>query len=398
MTRWRGATLTGAMWLVAASAHAAPGVYEDGICIPLSTATDCSAGDTCTDGAITGTCVAIGSTGYCLPTDTLLCCMGDIDCPSTSAAMFGTCLTGGMGGGLCITPGALYCNAMGTRPTRAQFDACHHFAGGSVYLPWAEGDCDGDQIPNGLEVRFETDPCLAPARQAIWVAAADDCRPLPIGCDPSAECATPAGDAGDCVPTDDGGATVCAPRDTELYCGDGEWVCPAGQIEVVDPAEGHTFCTPPYCGPDVTLTTAACVHDPRTDRPTLPEDGDCDGDDIPNRRDDMVCVADVDGGVAPGDAGMVVVDDGGVVVTEDGGASGEDASVDPTDGGGMTADGGANVAPTFGGGGGCACRASRAPRTAPGALVLLGLGLFSLRAARRARRTRRGDRARRCRR
>lgn len=400
MSRFRWAVL--AMGLVVSgwegTARAEPGIFTGSTCTALPSAggSSCSPGDTCRADGAEGTCFRFGTLSLCIPNAALICCAVDADCPTTDGITFGACLVGAMGGGLCTRPGANYCTAGPV--TRAQFDACHHIGAGGPLVSWAEGDCDGDRVPNGVEVDLETDPCLAPARQAVWNGAAGHCAELPIGCDPDVGCTTPLGTTGTCVETSDGGATVCSVREAALYCGDGAWVCPGGQIEVEDTVARHTFCSPPFCGADTTLTTASCVRDPDSGEPTVPDQGDCDHDGIRNGMDETVCEADVpvaDGGVVTSDAGVVVPSDGGDV-NVDAGAPGEDAGPEPADagGGGVATDAGANVAPTFGGGGGCACRAAPGERSVPSLLALLGLGL-SLRAGRRARRTRRGGGARR---
>lgn len=390
--------MTGFRWVVLAAAlacapwhgtaRAEPGLFIGGSCMPLSTAgATCSPGETCRmDGTgATGTCRGFGMLTVCLPDDAMICCDEDMDCPTDIGGTLRACVRTPTVG-LCPAPGADYCS-MGVRPSSSELLLCHRDGSGTL-VTWDRGDCDGDTVPNGVEESLGTDPCLAPARQAIWVGTANTCIPLPIGCDPSMSCSTPAGTAGECRDTADDGATQCEPREAALHCGDGAWVCPGGQIEVEDADARHTYCSPPYCGDDHALTTAACVRSPITGDPVPPDQGDCDHDGVPNGMDDEVCVPfepGEDAGTNTRDGGDALPD--GAIPGEDAGA-GEDAAVEPMDGGEASTDAGANVAPTFGGGGGCACGAGPGDAgSAFGLLAALGVAL-SLRAGRRARRTR----------
>ncbi|MCA9609318.1 MAG: hypothetical protein KC619_27140, partial [Myxococcales bacterium] len=323
---------------LASPAAAAPGVLVGGTCTVLPTlGASCAPGARCAiDGGGSGTCLNVGSLSLCLPDDAVLCCTEDRDCPADPAAGVGVCVPVSSVAVCAVGPD--YC-AGGARPTTMQIANCHRDGGGPLVV-WDRGDCDMDGIRNGDEVEAGSDPCRGPLPYAVW--SGTTCHELPIGCDPRGTCTTPLGDAGECRLTDDGGGTTCFPMTSELYCGDGVWVCPSGQIEVDDTTLRHTFCTPPYCDPRV--TPSDCVRDPVSRQPVRPEDGDCDGDGIPNgaeRDDSRICVVDVtelDGGTTPVDAGVPGLDAGDTLpdagdVPPDAGDAPADAAVTPMDGG-----------------------------------------------------------------
>ncbi len=389
MTRfgWLALAVTGSCVFGVGTARAEPGYSLGGSCVPLTTiGAGCPAGTACRADDMPGTCRdGFGPLTVCIPDGAIICCTEDLDCPAEAGSPLRACISTGMGG-YCPEPGREYC-AGTSRLTVSQFVSCHRIGGGPL-VPWAGGDCDGDLVPNGVEQAFGTDPCAAPPPKAVWVPGMNTCRPLPLGCAPGETCTAPGDRGGECLTADGDGATVCVPSEAALYCGDGAWVCPGGQIEVEDPDARHTFCSPPYCGDDHALTTAACVRSPITNEPVPPDQGDCDRDGVPNGVDDEVCEPgepDEDAGTNTRDGGDARPD--GAIPGEDAGA-GEDAAVEPMDGGEAGTDAGASVAPTFGGGGGCACRAAPGDAgSAFGLVAALGVAL-SLRAGRRARRRR----------
>jgi len=379
--------------LLASTARAEPGIFESGMCEPPPPPEGCSVGGRCADDA--GTCRALdGALRLCVPDDTLICCDRDSDCPYIVGG-FGVCVGTFLGGsGLCTDPTAEYCASGSTRPTPAQVQRCHRSADGNLVV-WAEGDCDLDGLSNGEERALGTDPCAGPPTRAIWVG--DGCEELDRGCSPGDSC-----DEGVCARSADGHGTECQPIDSELYCGDGEWVCPDGTYEVVDMTRARTWCVPAGCE-GAGIDRSFCVIDDEGE-PVPYELGDCDRDGVTNEIDGDPCRPPTDAGTPPApDAGMMSNTDAGAGDADAGSGDADAGPGEPFDGG-STTDGDAGEAPPpnvpvqFGGGGGCRCRASAGSTPAPWPLALLGLAWLSRSGARRARRRRRGARGRRSRR
>ncbi len=308
-------------------------------------------------------------TGSCDPapsadcTECIYCCESTSNCLSTVGYM-STCLpVGGLDGmGLCLS-GHNYC---GDTPTVAQAVACHTSPDHMRPVPWGNGDCDGDGIPNQREIDLGTDPCVPPAPPSVLYGTT--CAPLNTGCNPSdmpgATCTSGIGVTGTCQVSADANGTVCMP-DAILLCCSSDPDCPDGRC-VSAPTAGAHVCAPALCADVPGIDPVDCITSPTGQAVPAPQ-GDCDRDDIPNRSDSTPC-----GGT--GDAGVATTVDGGAEdggnATYDGGAS-SDAGTQAGDASTSMDGGGDTVQPTFTGGGGCACRA--APGHGPGNVAWLGL-------------------------
>ncbi|MBX3268752.1 MAG: hypothetical protein KF729_00740 [Sandaracinaceae bacterium] len=362
-----------AAWGVAGSAGADTGVVVDGMCVdldPAITSQCAAAGTTCRVLDMDGRCRRIEDDFYCLPEASLTCCDDATDCPRAVGGSLGRCAAlPDLDLRICLDPVRTYC---ADDPSAATVRACHTREGRLV--PWVEGDCDGDGVPNGIEVARDTDPCVAPTPRGVHVPGTQDCAPLTITCILDQRCELPSGREGLCARTADRTGLECVPAEPEreLFCGGPEFVCPDGLREVRDEAAMRAFCAPNYCPHIDGPLPPACIREPGGRELTAPGHGDCDGDGVENRDDESPC-----GGEVPGPDGGVGAD--AAVVGPDGGVTpGLDGGEGPPPGGDP---------PGFGGGGGCVCRAAPA-RSASGGLLPLLLAALALsrRASRRARR------------
>ena len=367
-----GAAMAVVAWAVAGSVSAQTGAVVDNACVRLDPAAMslCTAiGGACRVLDRDGRCRQVGESLYCLPEPGLICCSEPNDCPRGAAGSISRCaslLDGALR--ICLDPFRTYCS---DDPSAATVRACHDREGNLV--PWADGDCDGDGVPNGLEVARDTDPCLAPIPRGVFVPDAGDCASLTGRCVLDQRCELPSGREGLCARTADGASLVCAPvePERELFCGGPEFVCPDELREVHYEPAIHAFCSPNYCPHIDGPLPPACIRESGSRELTAPARGDCDEDGIENGEDETPC-----GAVVPG---------------EDGGAGADAGAVDPDGGVTPGLDGGEQPPPDgdppgFGGRGGRACRA--APARGGGCLLPaapLALAL-SRRGSRRARR------------
>lgn len=342
--------------------------------------------------------------GFCTePCQDLFLCSGADDCPAFDGLTNGCHPVPGLPNGavgVCTyadasdRPVVTVCGGSSTT-----FFQC--FAGGS----WADGNCDGDALPNGVD----STPCVS-GGTAITPFPSPFCLPLRI-----------------CEGTSD----VCAPA---LRCTEGTSGCDAvaAQIGATTTWECSTFvadqptvfCHPAcgatarcandgdcigrgtcrqaeatlsLCEPDLFRCGGGCVSTDPLDWATA--DGDCDGDGAANLCDPNPC----EGGdepcmfgacFLPGTDAGVPTDDAGV--TDDAGIPESDAGTPSNDAGTSGMDGSASggdassipVTPglVFGGGGGCRCAAAGASgSTSAARLASVGLALGLLIGARRRR-------------
>ncbi len=363
---WVGALLVAG---VACTAHAqtasvltetGSGTYE---CVN-STGTDgCAAGGVAC--GIGSTCRSLGSGVFrCFPNDTVFCCNDGALCPAG-----GTCtLPRDFDQSICL-PGHDYCAGSTDAPTLSRIEACHTSATTSAFpVSWAAGDCDGDGIPNQLEVDNGTDFCLASGPIEIYTDAG--CAALSTGCSPvGSACTDDVGGAGTCQRLLNLSATFCRPSEPALACCNVGDICAAGS-ECVSVSDGDHVCAQQLCPDASGIEPLDCITAP--DGSIVPAaQGDCDGDGIANGDEQGLrtnpCVAD-----AP---------DAGTQPEEDAGTEEPDAGSSAPDGGVKTMDAGApmhdpGVTPRFEGGGGCVCRT--AP-SAPGhGLAWLGLAALAI--------------------
>lgn len=279
------------------------------------------------------TCVAfVSGATACIPDDfAVFCCADDTSgCPLNEAGSPFTCVSGigPLGQNLCLDLGRTYCNDGGP-PTHADFSACQ-VVGGEI-VAWADGDCDGDGIPNG------SDDAPCPRPQATWVG--DGCLSLLSDCVPGTSCFTNADGMGFCEGDPTTGQTMCVPDGPLVYCGGDLFLCPEGMVSIFDDERGQAFCAPAVC-PEPSLS---CIQS--DGEFVLLEDGDCDGDGIPNGAEAEADICVPEGEPIP-----------------DGGSSGVDGGTTPADAGP------GDINPRFGGGGGCACNTD--PRSTPTPWVL----------------------------
>ncbi len=370
--------------LVGARASAQSVVTSTGACAPVVSDSTCTIGGACLGSDPPSTCVRLSTGGprTCVPDGALLCCSDYRDCPGPTGTGGGTCRTDILsGGGVCLPPGASYCSSpdsIGVREIRR----CHSFGALSL-LPYGQGDCDQDGIPNATEFANGTDPCLASPPMGTWSEAG--CVQLAVDCRTEApDCNTSLDETGDCVTTMDssGSATgsLCVPVEPALYClAHASWVCPSDTAAVRDPARSITWCIPPGCGEPPPVSCVIKDGDP------VPwAEGDCDGDGTPNGEEiaegTELCPATLpDAGIPGGDAGTIGGDAG---FAADAGPRGDagprpDAGSSP-DGGAMNADASPDIPVAFGGGGGCVCRAAPSRGGSLAWLLVFGAGALAL--------------------
>lgn len=332
-----------ALWSLPAVASAQTGLSGTE-CLPLRV-DGCTAdgvGTICAS-APPSTCVGFVTGAHlCVPDDfAVFCCTGgDGGCPLNEGTAL-SCVPsiGPLGQGLCLDRSDDYCNGGGV-PTHSDFSMCQTVGG--VAVAWADGDCDGDGVANGVDDY----PCPLP--QATW--GADGCLPLSTTCMAGTTCTTNGDAPGFCEVDPSSGQTICVPDGPLVYCGGDAFACPDGTVSVFDAARSQAFCVPGICAePSLSCIQAGGEFVPF-------EDGDCDGDGIANgaEAETDVCVPE----------GTTVPDGGNSV----------------GDGGTGSADGGpGDINPRFGGGGGCACNTDPRSTPTPWALCLaLALG-FALR-------------------
>ncbi len=328
--------------LLAATAHAQPGVAVGNTCEPVTITGSC---DTC---ATRESCIAFEAGPTCVPFGAL-CCVTDADCPYDAVHTLSCARPPGAREGLCLEAQDYCEDADAVSVDRVR--ACHRGSNG-LWAPWADGDCDGDGMHNEAEIMAGTDPCLAPPALGVWLDG--QCNKVPLCAEAGGDCVDGAGEKiGTCVRYDDGSAIACQ-VDDPIPCATVELVCPAGLV-AAPYNETESLCVDPgWCPGWSSEALIACVLDDETRTPTIYAEGDCDGDTDENDGDEDPCGIEADAGGGP--------------------------------------DGGAPGAPppglTFRGGGGCACRVG--PRRDAPSLWLLALAaaLGLSRAARRARRSR----------
>jgi hypothetical protein len=375
--------------LLGCSLHGAAGsfAYEcDGL-------VQCAVGESCPDGS---PCDPL--TLVCLPEcSTIIGCEDDEDCSSLRAASSCQLFSAGApfeGGGICTASDlpVQYCNGMGPLAPDRLLD-CHTLPFSDTLTPsWFDGDCDRDGCPNasdGLPC-VSGGACTRPSpilpvcpRRLVDVGPERCVFPSDVpSCATAHTCSTnedcPLGFACEdetCEPIECTALYSCrsvadCPRDTEL----GTPILCLPSV-LLDPGlgRGDGFCL--FDSFDVT-TACADLGEARScffRDGVFSNDffqGDCDLDGCPNGLDPAPCAADSSEGcrsegVSPAcdtpipparDAGVPFEDaaspDGGAVPFD---ASPFDASVDDP--------------VTFGGGGGCVCRAG--PRSHHGILLSL---------------------------
>ena len=370
-SRWSGAAVAvaAALLSIPAGVVAQGTVFRpggDGRCEAPSDVTFCTtAGGAC---GPTSTCRSSPSGGLaCVPDDGFVCCRSDADCYRGADGIFTICISvpgimsegGGTETGLCLEDRP-WCDVDGDGSLSVEEVITNLTSEGGRAASWDRGDADRDGLANGREVDLVTNPCAVPAKRGFWDGSG--CVAIPTGCDPLGEACTLPGGTGTCQLTEDAHGTECA---HDLYsvawCGGPTFECVAAQIEDANdgPGTSRSWCVPLDCV-EAPIDLADCVLHEGT--PGAFGDGDCDDDGVDNGADESLCGGDapIDGGVGDADGGANPIDAGG-----------------DFDGGGERADAGLDVQPTFGGGGGCRCRAgaSHGGHGLFGATVLLGLAL-----------------------
>lgn len=342
-----GAALVTSLALaIPTTGFAQPRTYEGSTCRSISPE-PCEPGiDDCGE---TASCLTFsGVDSICIP-DAPICCTLSEDCP---IAPFETqCRSFGTTGARACLESADYCEE-GAELTLERIRACHTFA--MAFVPFDQGDCDGDGLPNKFEIDEGLDHCAGPT---IGVWDGEACTKPEICFERDSICtAAETGTMSPCVELGDHSAYVCMAEDA-VPCGDNRLTCPRNLVEWMDPTSDRVWCIDTECQ-DAPVDLLDCVTDPGG-TPVRYEDGNCDGDEYPNGTDPDPCSSE------------------NVVPMPDG-------SPDGIDGGAPSATG-----VQFVGGGGCMCRVTPGPSPRPwlGALLLLGLAL-SARGARRARRSR----------
>ncbi len=342
-----------------------------------------------------------GSSGVCSPNcNPIFRCSSESDCP-TFDPLVATCRTTSISGvpGICEyhdpsdRPFVTLCGS-GTA-TLAQFRACFSPAG-----HWADGDCDGDGTPNGVDAApcSSSNAATVPAVASPFCLGGQICEGTSNVCTPFIRCTN--------------GSTECDAVAASISTSG--WECSA-----LPAAPTTYFCHPScnataHCSDTVTCgvlgacrmvdaTLSMCVPSALASCASTcsPLDwatgqGDCDGDGAQNGCDTSPCtvgaatclynhICTIDAGVSTSDAGIPVGDafvslDAGADASSQGDASTEsdaaepDASEQPdgsatddagTRDGGRTMDGGGSAIDAspgvdaagqgFNGGGGCRC-------------------------------------------
>lgn len=335
---------------VDAEAQSVGYVGPGGSCTPA--ARGCATDEQCFEesGGETDTCDELDVGGrairVCRPALSALCCTGpvsaDIACPDGLA-----CVERVVGSlGICVPEDANDCGG-----DAEQIGRCHTSPDGGAPVAYEYGDCDADLVPNGIEETVGTDPCSPPPpRLGVWIAHGGAWQCAPTGTCESLDEPCDVGGSGDgrCAANDrtGDGAPICSVPPDLFCCGTlAGMECPQGECVLPeDVDDGAGFCTDPslLCGHDEE-SLVACHTSPSGKLATI-ENGDCDRDGLANAHEKRMgrdpCTAE-----RPPDAGTIQRDGG--VKPNDGGPGGQrDASQGPP------------VAVEFGGGGGCACRAS----------------------------------------
>ncbi|MFK7991017.1 MAG: hypothetical protein AB8I08_33665 [Sandaracinaceae bacterium] len=329
-----------------------------------------------TPGPCTGTCPSgefcanfDGGVHACLPNGALFCVppVGSGECPPARPELFSV---PGWPFDLCVSSGVDTCVP--------RLPSCFTASGVPHPVDHPIGDCDGDGLRNSIDPR----PCVEAPR---FTPRPDGSCTRLTACVANSDCA----ERESCVDLDgdpDGHAYCVLDGETSptLCCRNsaGGNVCLGGSCAA--PGAGPAFCQDPgYCPSWPFADRASCVW--RDGRNVGPDEGDCDGDGLPNDEDPLPCEAGgaEDAGPAdagPADAGLADAgpadagpgDDAG---SEDAGPSdGLDAGDAGTmDAGTMDADVTHERMLTFGGGGGGRCGVR--PTRRGGLPMALGLAL-----------------------
>ncbi len=207
----------------------------------------CTAPGTVCTGPLGGVCTALsyaegGTVKACIAPDVVYCCATGADCPLLVGTPAGACVgprTGDLtfGHGLCSYGPWESCLAAFDGTDAELVQACFEPAVGSGsapygIVPFALGDCDGDDTPNG------TDPCVCDNSATCEMSGIDGgMTNTDAGAGPDAGSDTDAGansiDAGELPPFDLGTRDVDAnlPPGAGLdFRGDGGCVCEAGGV------------------------------------------------------------------------------------------------------------------------------------------------------------------------
>lgn len=335
------AVLALSLWSGSAAAQSE---FVGGTCAPMPSCR--TAGAMCPDSShpvtlsVDGTarCVCASGSDASAGTPTFCCNFADPACP-TVGGVTGVCMNvDGSAADICLTPDVELCLDPASMVVSLEtVRDCFTVPGSTgVQSYWRRGDCDGDMVPNGEEVRLGTSPCC---NESTDLACCLSTSPDALGCCTAVDAADP----GACCLTSGGDPGICCASDP-VGCCEGT---PAAAACCHDAGGELTEC----CG--LEADPLGCC---------LSGGGELDVCCSSLGDDDVRC--DADGGVGS-DGGNALID----ASTGDAGP-GEDAGPRPDgglDGGAPEGDGGTLG---FGGGGGCRCTAQGSSAPSPLALVL----------------------------
>jgi len=344
----------------------------------------CASGAVCRDGLACNV-----TSGLCLPEcSTIVGCDADEECDALRVG--GSCqrFASGMDlwtGGVCTAPELpiQYCNGTGNVSVD-RFLACHTLPFSDTLAPsWFDGDCDGDGCSNGGDLLpcisggacGRPDPLALLCPHRLVGVGPERCVFLPSGA-PSCATAHPCSAASECPEGFACSDETCEPvACTAVYSCRNVADCPRGTelgepvvclpTARLDPGRGHGDG---FCLFDSFAVTSACFGLLEAQSCFFRDgafsndffQGDCDLDGCPNGLDPSPC--SVDGAALCRPDGTSPACDTPIPPARlDAGVPFEDAAL-PDGGGTFDAavfDGGTNERVTFGGGGGCVCRAGR---------------------------------------
>lgn len=364
----------------AAPGFAQVGTLDGAICVDAEAAY-CTRDSDCLGMAGSRNCRG----GACLRDSEVICCSDGFVCPDEDYR----CFTGAVlsGASVCLSPDDDYCVDDVSLAEARTIRPCHTAPDNRAPVPWLDGDCDQDGIPNWEELLDGSDVCLKERGQL-------DRGPLGLVCDTDLEICE---DRGEPCETEDGAAGTCFDFGNIDECiEDGVPTCCSPELNIFCQTAPGIICRAPVDGPvgacidrdyDLCEPIAELTEAQLTDCLTAPSGrspvewplGDCDGDGFRNgveaERDSDPCTFDdppdqgpppePDQGPPAPDFGPPAVDQGPLAT--DAGPPGMDAGI-ITDG----------QQPSFGGAAGCTCRVGAPEADTPLGLaggLLLGVAL-----------------------